>query len=186
MKRILLTTAVIISCFIVNAQEKSEVKALEFSSRSGALIKKEFYEIGELNKGDIKFDVLMFHDVIDGKSEGLLRVTTSRYTSIGEREFSGSLNYDELDGCIQSMQYIKNNIINTTPETYTEYIYRTVDGVKIGAYWSKGKNESKWVVFIQSKTVSDDSMRTISVSDIDIVVDLLKNSKSKMEQLLNI
>ena len=84
------------------------------------------------------------------------------------------------------MTLIKNNIINTTPETYTEYIYRTVDGVKIGAYWSKGKNESKWVVFIQSKTVSDDSMRTISVSDIDIVVDLLKNSKSKMEQLLNI
>lgn len=82
------------------------------------------------------------------------------------------------------MEYIKNNVIKTSPAIHVEYSYTTADNVKIGA--SYHKKQSKWVVFIQPKTTISDSSRLIGVSDIDIVIDLLKTGKNKMQQALNI
>lgn len=184
MKKILLSAALILSVLTINAQEtlentNSTSKAIEFSKKDGIFLKKEQEEIGTIDK--INFTNIYLENVLTKEKTLALKLQSSMYTSAGMMEYSGTLDSDELDACIQSLTYIKESCIGTVPELYTEMIYRTRDGVKIGAYYDVTNKKNQWTIFIQTSTMTYRSLNTIKEENLQKVIDLFIEAKNKMK-----
>ena len=85
-------------------KDKSDSKAVAFSSRQGALITRVFYPIGDV-KG-VNFEVLLMVDELKQEKIACLRLKT--YSSVTEDDYIGTLDADEIDACMQSLAYIKH------------------------------------------------------------------------------
>ncbi len=179
MKRLLIVLALMMPLFL-NAQEKetkSNSKTLEFLEKDGSVLKKEFHKLPSVGKSYNKTDneVLIITDLKSNEKRGCFRITTKYPTSSGTDDYIGTLDPDELDAAILSLEKILNDIIPNTPEIYTEVEYKTRDGVQIGTYWSDKKNE--WILFVKTKSYSSRSMSTFKSDEITTLVDNLKQAK---------
>ena len=106
------------------------------------------------------------------------------YSSIGTDTYIGTLDYDELAGCIKSLSYIKDNIITTIPENYIECEYNTKDGVSLGAYLNITKKESVWKIYIQTKSYTNRSQTFMKAENISEVISLLNQSLESLKSHL--
>lgn len=186
----LLTAALLITCiFSTYCQEKEESKskAIVFSEKDGSLMKKEFYDLPPIKS--IEITCIVFTDELTKQKNGYLRIGTSSYSSVlGNENFYGALDYDEIDACIKSLTYIQSNTIASIPTLYTECEYKTRDGVRIGVFLSsKGKkkdSESKWSLFIRTKSYTDKSLKFLEVGDIPALIDEMTQAKSILKEKL--
>ncbi|MCD8182781.1 MAG: hypothetical protein LUE99_06505 [Bacteroides sp.] len=125
-------------CLSANAQEKkqedaSKSKTVELlKKRRCSFEKKDFYDIGKV--AGATFQNIVITDISTGTKTGALRIETYYSSSLGTDTYIGTLDYDELAGCIKSLTYIKDNIITSIPENYVECEYNTKDGVSLGTY----------------------------------------------------
>lgn len=161
-------------------KEQSKSKTVEFSKKSGAFLKKEFQELGSFS--NIKFTNIYFTDILTNEKASALKVETSYYSSsLGSTEYSGTLDPDELDACLKCLNHIKTNCIGTTPELYTEMIYKTRDGLSIGAYYSIEDNKKQqWVVFIQPESYTYKSLKAIKEEDLGKIISVIEQSKQTL------
>lgn len=186
MKKILFML-VTLFCLSANAQEKKEEessksKTVELLKKDGVLLKKDFYDIGKV--AGATFQNIVITDISTGQKTGALRIETSYYSSIGTDTYIGTLDYDELAGCIKSLSYIKDNIITTIPENYIECEYNTKDGVSLGAYLNITKKESVWKIYIQTKSYTNRSQTFMKAENISEVISLLNHSLESLKSHL--
>ena len=87
--------------------------------------------------------------------------------------YIGTLDSDELDACIKSLQYIKDTLLPSAPTVYTEAEYKTNDGVKFGAYYAK----DKWTAFIYTKGYTSRSAEFLGVDNLDSFITVMQQSK---------
>ena len=184
MKKLLVVLALMMPMFL-NAQEKEEKsnsKTLEFLEKDGTIIKKEFYDLPSVGKSYNKTDnqVLIITDLKSNEKIGCFRIITKYPTSSGIDEYIGTLDPDELDAAVLSLEKILNDIIPNTVETYTEAVYKTRDGVQIGTFWSEKKNE--WTLYIKTKSYTSRSMSTFKSDELTALVDNLKNAKQMIAE----
>lgn len=186
----LLTAALLITCiFSTYSQEKEESKskAIVFSERDGSLIKKEFYELPSVKSIDAT--CIVFTDELTKQKNGYLRLRTSSYSSaLGEQDYYGALDNDEIDACIKSLQHIQTNTISSLPTLYTECEYKTRDGVRIGVFLSskdkKKNSESKWSLFVRTKSYTDKSLKFLEIEDLQPLIDMMIQAKSILKEKL--
>ena len=50
---------------------------------------------------------------------------------------AGYIDFEELDAAIKSLSYIKENILPTAPDVYTEFSFKSKDGVQLGTYFNE-------------------------------------------------
>lgn len=160
--------------------EVSKSTTVEFLKRDGLLLLKEFYP--EVNIGGVKFQVLILTDVVTGQKRGCLRLETKQISQYTSDTYIGTLDSDELAACIQSLNYIKNSLCMTIPKHYEECEYRSRDGVVIGAYYSERK--SKWEVYVQTKSYTTRSMKTINIEDVYRVISTMENAQNTIKRAL--
>jgi hypothetical protein len=109
MKKIASLLFVALLCVASFAQEQkkedSKSKAVEFSARDGSLIKREFTKLGKV--GGVDFQVLLLTDVLKNEKLACLRLTTTYYSSASRSsdEYIGTLDADEIDACLKSLDY---------------------------------------------------------------------------------
>lgn len=163
-----------------NTEDKSKSKALEFLSKDGSFILKEFYELGTV-KG-VNCEVLIITDVVKNEKIGCLRVETSHYVSYsyGSDTYTGTLDYDELDACVKSIRYIQETLLPSSPEVYTESEYKTRDNVKVGAYYDVSK--SKWTAYMYTKGYTSKSAEFFDSSNLTELCDLMEKAKSMIAE----
>lgn len=170
----------------VNAPE-SKSKSVEFSARSGSLIKKDFYKLNCNLKG-VLFEVLTMKDINKNEKMACLRITTSSYSSGGGTEsFVGTLDTDELDACIKSINYIKDSLMNTLPAVYTECEFKTNDNVRFSAFYSEKSafnSDKVWNITIKTTYRSASSV-FFSIEKIDDLLAVLIDAKSTIVTGLN-
>ena len=179
MKKVLLLIALMMP-MVSNAQEqkeKSSSKTVEFLSKDGSFFKKEFYDQPTVGSSYNKIDceVLIITDMKSNEKRGCLRLKTHYPTSSGNDDYIGTLDPDELDACVMCLEKIQSDITPTEPSTYTEAEYKTRDGVQIGTYWNKKKNE--WIIYVQTKSYSSRSMSTVDASNLSSLIKNLKDAK---------
>ena len=175
-----LCISVALSSF-AQAQEKdaipeSKSKAVEFLKADGTFIVKEFYDLQKI-KG-IECQVLIMTNVVTGAKIGCLRLETQYRSQYSSDSYIGTLDSDELDACIQSLRYIKDTLLPSTPEVYTEAEYKTNDGVKFGAYFSK----NKWTAFVYTKGYTSRSACFLDVENIDSFITVMEQAKALISE----
>jgi len=173
MKKILLVLALLMP-MCMNAQEKEErinSKTLEFLAKDGSAYKKEFYDLATVGKAysPIQNQVLIATNMVTGVKMGCLRIITIYDGS----KYIGTLDSDELDSAIASMEKFHSEIKPTLPEIYTELEYRTRDGVNIGMYSDK----KEWKIYVQTKSYTTRSLSTFTSEDLEKYINILKEAK---------
>lgn len=183
MKKLLLIVLLASLSIVANAQdeqnEKSKNQVDEFLAKDGVLRTKEFYPLGSV--GDVKFENLIVRDVVSGKKIGVLTVETSNYSSVETERYIGSLDVDEIDGCIKSLKYIKDIVAQTPPRTVTEFEYETKDGVRFGCYnKTDKKGAGYWVLYIKTKKYISRSSELLPLEKINDVIAIFEKAKLEL------
>jgi hypothetical protein len=184
MKKLLVVLALMMPMFL-NAQEKeakSNSKTLEFLEKDGSILKKEFYDLPSVGRSYniTENQVLIITDLKSNDKRGCFRIITKYSSSVTSDTYIGTLDPDELDAAILSLEKILNEVIPNKAETYTEVAYKTRDGVQIGTYWNDKKNE--WTLYVQTKSYTARSMSTFKSDEITTLVDNLKKAKQMIAE----
>ncbi len=185
MKKVLLSFLLIGISIFSFAQEtpkepESQSKSVEFLSKNGSFILKEFYDVGKV-KG-VTCQVLIMTNIKDNTKMGCLRLETTYSSSYTTDSYIGTLDVDELDACIQSLEYISNNLLPTTPAVYTEAEYKTRDKVRLGAYYNERK--AAWSAFVYT-TYSSRSCEFLDSSNITSLITIMEKAKNLIKEKTN-
>lgn len=157
---------------------KSESNSVEFMSKNGTFIYKEFYDLPKVKK--IEFQVLIMTDIVNNSKLGCLRLITHYNASYGNSTYIGTLDYEEIDACIQCLEKLNSEIFTSTPSTYVEAEYKTKDGVKIGAYYDEAK--SAWKSYVYTKNYTSNSAEFINSENIVKIIANLKEAKTMISE----
>lgn len=152
-------------------QANSKSETVQLLNKQGVLLLKDFYDIGKVNipfSSTIFFRNIVITNITTGEKSGALRISINGHI--------GTLDFDEIEGCIKSITYIKRNIINTIPNNYKEFIYTTKDGLTLGAYINDNKKTKEWMIFIKSQWHINASMNSMNIDKIDEIISMLNNS----------
>jgi hypothetical protein len=144
------------------SHSKSESKSVEFLSNKGLFVLKEYYDLGkikgmEIYKGihfEMDCKVLILTDIKNNTKISCLKLETTDGSFSNKITYTGTIDADELDDCIQILEYISSNLLSTRPAVYTEVEYRTRDFVKIGAFYNDKTLEWKVFCFTESSSNS--------------------------------
>lgn len=184
MKKILFMMAVVFLAITANAQsnkeeEVSKSETVRLLQKDGALLRKDFYDIGKVE--EVTFQNIVVTDISTGEKTGALRIETSYYSSLGTDTYIGTLDFDELEGCIKSLSYIRDNIITSLPENYTECEYKTKDGVSLGAFIRTTKKEKTWEIFIKTRSYTARSQEFLKSEKLNEIISLLNTSLNNLK-----
>ena len=164
------------SFIIAQSAENKEVsssKAVEFLKSNGTLIIKEFYDLPKVES--VECQVLIIRDVVSNRDMGCLRLETKYYSSYSKStdSYIGTLDFEEIDACIKSLNYIKNDLLTSVPATYTEVEYKTRDNLKLGAYYG----DKGWKAFIYTQGHTSRSAEFLNSTSIDSLISVLNEAK---------
>jgi len=146
-----------------------------FSSQAGTLIEKEFIDIG--NVGKTKIQILKITDMISGKSIRSLRIEHKIKAGYSTETKIASLDSDEIEGLIKSINIIKENIFGSIANNYTEITFQSRSGFKAGCFWNI-KNE--WTIYLQIKKNDRESMVFLKKEKFNDFLNLLELAKNKV------
>ena len=68
----------------------------------------------------------------------------------------------------------------STPDVYTEVEYKTLDNLKLGAFYSNAK--SKWTAFIYTKGYTSRSAEFLDSSNIATFIEVMNQAKSMIAE----
>jgi len=145
-----------------------------FSAKAGALIQKEFIELGSV-KG-AKVQVIYFTDLISNTKQSALKF---EYESVGKYASSTKsalLDGDEVDGLIKSIKIIQEKIFPSSATNYTEVSFKSRGGFEAGCFWSKGT----WSTYLKLAKYDKDSYVFLGKEDFTTLLGLLEQAKSKL------
>jgi hypothetical protein len=128
----------------------------------------------------VKCEILILTDIVNQTKLGCLRLETTYSSSYSSDSYVGTLDYDEIDACVKSLQYIKDNMLPSSPSVYTEAEFKTRDGVKFGAYFNI--NKSKWNAFVYTKGYTSRSAEFFDSSNIDSLIEVMNKSKVMIQE----
>lgn len=154
----------------------SSSKTLQLLEADGSFLVKAFYDLATVKGVDCK--VLIITDAFSGKKLGCMRLETRPSAARAAETYVGTLDADELDACIQALSYIREHLLLSPCETYTEAEYRTRDKVTIGAFFDTRKQE--WTAYILTKNDTRQSMKLLDAESLE----LLKEEMVKARDLI--
>lgn len=175
-KTILATGFFLLTATVTFAQTKEQElsNAEKFSAKAGALIQKEFVEIGSIK--DAKIKVIYFTDLITNTKQSALKF---EYESVGKYSSNTKaavLDEDEVDGLIKSIKIIQDKVFPTTATNYTEVSFKSRGGFDAGCFWSKGT----WSTYLKLEKYDKDSYVFLGKDDFPTLLGLLEQAKTKL------
>lgn len=177
----LMTMVLLALCSVCCAQEaKPEPTPLskleEFSKKSGTLVQKTFESIGGVS--DVTMDIVEIKDLLSNQAVKGLRmelVVKSTYSTDTKRAF---LDSDEIDGLLKSIQFVRDNVMTTTPTIYTEVTYQSRSGFEFGAFFAiKGKG---WTSYLKLERFDGKSFAFMDSTALGKFLELISLGKAKM------
>ena len=159
-------------------EKESTSQTIEFMKKDGTLFQREFYPLGKVSEVDCK--VLIVTDLISKKKIGCQRLEIEYPSKYDSDTYIGTLDYDEIAACVQSINYINENLLKTVPTTYTEVEYKTRDKVKVGAFSNQEKGT--WSAFVQTKSYTNRSLAFFAANDLQQLIVIMEQAKTVIEE----
>lgn len=157
-------------------QEKLESNLSKFSSRTGQLISKDIMPVGVVK--EIIINIITLKDLNKNDSIKAVRFemfVSGKYTSDTK---VGTIDSDELNEAIESLDIMLNQIMKTTPKFYSEVIYSTRAGFQVGCYYST--SDKVWKGYIKLEKFDSKSSEFLTVSELTSLKDQLEKLKGKL------
>lgn len=179
MTKTIFTLALIVFSFATFAQqpkvkEQETSNAEKFSERSGSLIQKEFIDIGDIKKCELK--VLHYTDLNSNQKTSALKFEYEYKSSYSSDTKAAVLDADEIDGLVKSIKIIQDKIFPSTPANYTEVSFRSRSGFEAGCYSKK----DSWSAYMKLEKFDSNSYVFMDKEDLSKLLTLLEQAKSKL------
>lgn len=173
-----ITTAVFLVSLQLFAQTPAKEKELSnaevFSAKAGALMQKEFVEIGTIKKA--KIQVLYYTDLISNTKTNALKFEYDVASTYSTDTKVAILDVDEIDGLMKSIKLMQDNVMLTIPANYTEVYYRSRGGFECGCFTSKGA----WSCYLKLEKYDGKSYVWLESADLTVVYGFLEQANAKM------
>jgi hypothetical protein len=156
--------------------EKQTTQAEQFSATAGTLIEKQFLDIGKIR--EVSVQVMKLKDLNSGISKTALRFEYEYKSSYSTDTKIATLDLDEIDGLLKSMNNLKTTVFPSTREVYTEVTFRSRTGFEAGAYYDTDKK--KWIAYIKLEKFDSNSEVFLNTDDFSSMLALIEQSKTKM------
>jgi len=179
MTKTILTLALIVSGFATFAQqpkakEQETSNAEKFSERSGSLIQREFIDIGDIKKCELK--VIHYTDLVSNQKTSALKFEYEYKSSYSSDTKAAVLDADEIDGLVKSIKIIQDKIFPSTPANYTEVSFRSRSGFESGCYSKK----DSWSAYMKLERFDSNSYVFMDKEDLTKLLTLLEQAKVKL------
>ncbi len=135
--------ALFMSCHVHGQQKKAEAtepktKLGAFESRTGSVLIKGFADVGTVvGTGAVEIGVREFTDATSGKKEYGVVIEVKGSDRL-DRKTRALIDFDELDGLLKGIDYVRKIDRSVTKLPNFEAIYTTRDGVKVTVFSSTG------------------------------------------------
>ncbi len=159
------------TAILAQTKEQELSNAEKFSAKAGALIKKEFVEVGSVK--DAKILVVYFTDLITNTTQSALKFEYEHVGKYSTSTKAAVLDADEVDGLIKSIKIIQEKIFPSTSTNYTEVSFKSRAGFDAGCYWSKGT----WSTYLKLEKYDKDSYVFLGKNDFPALLNLLEQAK---------
>jgi hypothetical protein len=156
--------------------EKQTTQAEQFSATAGTLIEKQFVDIGKV-KG-ISVQVMKLKDLNSGTTKSALRFEYDYKSSYSSDTKVATLDLDEIDGLLKSMNNLKTNVFPSTRDVYTEVTFRSRTGFEAGSYYDVDKK--KWVAYCKLEKFDNNSEVFLNTDDFSAMLVFVEQAKAKM------
>jgi len=198
MRKILLLTVLLLVGFSTTyAQNITNIayspNVAEFVSKAGAFLNKDRYAI---DNSKLELKVVILTDFQTGNKIGYVdyasgddaidkKLLGPNYTA----SYTSTLDYDEIQSCIECLEFAKESFLKTKPETDESVFYYTTKlGGKIGVRWKNWEKSnslpSTWRVFINADSLERPEFEksvALSSKGVDKIIEALKNAKALIE-----
>jgi hypothetical protein len=157
--------------------EAPKTKLGAFESRTGSVLIKGFADVGSVaGNGYVEVGIREFTDAASGKKEyGIVLEVKGMGRS--DRKTRALIDYDELDGLLKGIDYVRKIDRTATKLSDFEAIYRTRDGVKVTVFSSTG---GKIEAAVETGHYAGDSA-FLSLQQLDALRALILQAKTKIE-----
>lgn len=155
-------------------KEQEVSNAEKFSERAGSLIQKEFIDVGNIKKCEVK--VLHITDLIRNEEAGALRFEYKSQGSYSTDTKIAVLDADEIDGLIKSIKIIQAKIFPLIPTNYSEVTFRSRGGFETGCFSKK----DGWSTYMKLERFDSNSYVFMEKDDLSKLLTLLELAKAKL------
>jgi hypothetical protein len=155
-------------------KEQETSNAEKFSERAGSLIQKEFIEIGDIKKCELK--IIHYTDLISNQKTSALKFEYEYKSSYTTDTKAAVLDADEIDGLIKSIKIIQDKIFPSVPSNYSEVTFRSRSGFEAGCYSKK----DSWSTYMKLERFDSNSYVFMEKEDLAKLLTLLEQAKAKL------
>ena len=147
-----------------------ETNLEQFSSRPGTVIQRELTRLGDV--GGLRVDLVKASDLMEKSSMTGIRI--SRFAPNGSREENTVfIDADEVGPLLHAIDVIKATAFATTPENFTDLVYRTRGGMALGALYAN----RRWIGFLRMDRFDPRNAMSIEESDFESLKTLLTKAR---------
>lgn len=183
MKKLIAIIAVLLLPFAVFPQHLTNdtISNVErMLNQKGVMLKKEVGDVIRRkvetikSPGSCKYDILLITDLESGIKTGGLRITAYHSYMVGNSlkndEYIAYLDPDEITACVTFIKKVSDEYLNTTPDKYTELVYKTSDGFKIVCFYDLKDKNPMWKVVLYTKDYLNKSLVLIDKDDLPVLI----------------
>jgi hypothetical protein len=179
MTKTILILTLLIAGFATFAQqtknkEQQTSNAEKFSERSGSLIQKEFIDIGDIKKCELK--VIHYTDLVSSQKTSALKFEYEYKSSYSSDTKAAVLDADEIDGLIKSIKIIQEKIFPSSATNYTEVSFRSRSDFEAGCYSKK----DSWSAYMKLEKFDSNSFVFMDKDDLIKLLVLLEKTKAQL------
>lgn len=155
---------------------ENQSNADKFSKRSGTLISTEFINLGIV--GDLKLVLIVLRDLITNQEEKAIRFEYDYYNGYDDYPDTkiASLDRDELEGLIKSLEMIVSRVFQTVPANYMEVNFISRSGMNAGCYFSK----NNWEFYVKISQHDGNSFVFMNKNYAQSLLNILKQNSNKL------
>ena len=139
MKTIFFLSLISFSAFAQNTQVVTLSDS--FATRNGQLIEKNIYNIGVFK--DLNLTVIKYKDLFSNATYSSLKFKPLKLRHSGSELTLSALDKDEVPKFLSSIKMLKDKVLKSTRDTYTEIIFNSRSGFLVGAYYET--ETKKWI-----------------------------------------
>jgi len=155
-------------------KEQETSNAEKFSERAGTLIQKEFIDIGDIKKCELK--IIHYTDLISNQKTSALKFEYEYKSSYSTDTKAAVLDADEIDGLIKSIKIIQDKIFPSSAANYSEVTFRSRSDFEAGCYSKK----DSWATYMKLERFDSNSYVFMEKKDLAKLLTLLEQAKAKL------
>lgn len=177
MKRTLVLLALACGCLMGFAQsENSKSKTVQFQLRNEGRCAFDYYLLGQ--DFPLEYEVMVVTEMSSGEKMGCMQITTKRKRSRHSSGYTGTIDVDELDSCINMVQYLIGRVKETPESSFSKVEFVSRDKIRLGAYYK----DKLWQIYIQTEDGSPNSYEYLDDANLTRLVEFINRAKAKIAE----